>query len=143
MRFSEQMKWRQALAAMVILAGAGLAAAQQLPQGDTVKKLLAERSCVGCNLAGAVLTPSDLSGVNLTGANLFEANLYFANFEKANLGGANLVNANLSKARLKDANLAGADLTGANLFAATDVNFSGTTTTAATTCPDGAAGPCR
>lgn len=142
MRFSGQMKWRQALAAMVILAGVGVAA-QQIPQGDVVKKLLAERACIGCNLAGVVLTPANLEAVNLTGANLFEANLYFANFEKANLGGANLVNANLSKARLKDANLAGADLTGANLFAATDVNFSGTTTTATTTCPDGAAGPCR
>lgn len=144
MRFSGQLKWRQALAAFVILSGAGVAAQQAVvPQSDAVKTLLAARACVGCNLAGMVLTPAKLAGVDLTAANLFEANLYFADFEKANLGGANLVNANLSKARFKDANLVGADLSGANLFAATDVNFEGTKTTSATTCPDGTAGPCR
>lgn len=146
MMFYRQLKWRQALAAVVMMSSVGVAAQQvatAVPQSDAVKTLLAERACVGCNLAGAVLTPADLTGVNLTGANMFEANLYFANLEKANLGGANLVNANLGKARLKDANLAGADLTGANLLAATDVNLDGATTTATTTCPDGAAGPCR
>lgn len=141
---SSRSKVQLALAALVVLAGVGLAAQQATaPQTDPVKQLLEQRSCVGCNLAGVVLTPAKLEGVDLTGANLFEANLYFADLQKAKLGGANLVNANLGKAQLKDATLAGADLTGANLQYATDVNFAGATTTSTTTCPDGTAGPCR
>lgn len=145
MKFSAQfgqVKWLQVLGLLVVT-GAGVAAQQTAPQSDALKKLLADRTCVGCNLAGIALTPAKLAGVNLTAANLFEANLYFADFEKANLSGASFVNANLSKARFKDATVDGADFSGANLFAATDLNFARTTTTSATTCPDGAAGPCR
>jgi uncharacterized protein YjbI with pentapeptide repeats len=116
--------------------------AQQPPQSDEVKRLLATRSCADCFLANSPLTAADLEGAVLTGANLFEATLYFANLEKANLTNATLVGANLRKARLKDATLTGADLTGADLTWATDANFSGAITTATTTCPGGTAGPC-
>ena len=126
---------------LVVLQSVG-AGAQQPPQSDEVKRLLATRSCAGCFLASAPLTAADLESAVLNGANLFEANLYFTNLEKANLTNANLVGANLRKARLKDATLTGADLTGADLTWAADANFTGAITTATTTCPGGTAGPC-
>lgn len=126
-----------ALAAVVVTVGAQAPALL-----DNVKKLLADKACVGCFLAEASLSAAALEGADLTGANLFEANLYFANLAKANLTNAQLGKANLRKARLKGAILTGADLTGADLHWATDADFTGAITTATTTCPNGAAGPC-
>jgi hypothetical protein len=129
-------------AAVAVVGSLATLAAQQAPV-DPVKQLRDTKVCPSCFLAEASLTAADLKGANLIGANLFEANLYYTNLENADLTGAMLGKANLRKARLKGANLSGADLTGANLWMATDVNFEGATTTSATTCPDGTAGPCR
>lgn len=137
------MRWSVATVAgaIVALASAGVAA-QQAPQSDEVRQLLATRACASCFLAKASLSAAKLEGVNLQGANLFEANLYFADLTTADLTNAKLAGANLRKARLKDANLTGADLAGADLTWATDANFTGAITTATTKCPSGTPGPC-
>lgn len=135
------MKQIGLIGAGVVLLASGIAA-QQAPQSDEVKQLLATRACADCFLAGASLSAARLEGANLQGANLFEANLYFADLTKANLTNAKLGGANLRKAQLKDATLTGADFTGADLTWAADANLAGAITTSTTTCPGGTAGPC-
>lgn len=80
---------------------------------DHVKQLKETRICKNCDLRGA-----DLTGLDLYGAQLQEADL--------------------EGAVLTDTNLALANLRGAN-----GVNFAGAKTDKRTTCPDGAAGPCK
>ena len=97
---------------------------------DDMAKLINDRACAGCDLAGANLYSYDLQGADLSSANLAEAafqgsNLGFAtltnaNLEQANLAlvklnGADLKGAKLGKANLYGADLAGADLAGADL----------------------------
>ncbi len=78
-------------------------------------KILDDKECRGCDLAGKNLAGIKLKGAELQGANLAGANLFQTNLENANLKGANLSGANLELADLEDADLEGADLTGARL----------------------------
>ncbi|HEY9649725.1 MAG TPA: serine/threonine-protein kinase [Coleofasciculaceae cyanobacterium] len=107
---------------------------------ETIKRLLMNRRCSGCDLrhtmlGGANLWSAGLMDANLEGADLRSTNLWAANLERANLKGvtltdanllganlkntdlsrANLRNANLKSVNLRNANLAGADLRGSNL----------------------------
>jgi uncharacterized protein YjbI with pentapeptide repeats len=75
-----------------------------------LQQLLSTKQCSFCDLSGAGLVQSNLSGARLSGANLVGANL-----SQANLSGADLSGANLSGASLFGANLMGANLNGANL----------------------------
>lgn len=80
---------------------------------EQIKQLLATNECQNCDLRGAGLVQTNLSGAILRGANLSGANL-----SRANLSGANLSGANLHGASLFGANLSGANLNAANLHAA-------------------------
>jgi uncharacterized protein YjbI with pentapeptide repeats len=105
---------------------------QAIAQGatgqDALNQLRSTKQCPGCNLQGAKLKRTDLSGANLSNANLTRAEL-----EKANLSNANLSGANLTKADLEDAILSGANLQNANLTRADleDANFTGANITGA------------
>ncbi len=61
--------------------------------------------CPGMDLAGVIVSDSDLRGANFSGANLTNADLRHAD----------LRDADLKRANLKDADLTGADLRGADL----------------------------
>ena len=78
-------------------------------------KMLDDRECPGCDLAGKDMEGVKLKGAELQGANLAGARLVRTNLRNANLKGANLSGANLEGADLEDANLEGADLSGARL----------------------------
>lgn len=58
--------------------------------GDNINVLITTNSCVGCDLAYAVLWGADLRGANLSGADLKDANLTGANLSNADLTGADL-----------------------------------------------------
>ena len=79
----------------------------------SVRQLLEENSCPGCDLAGAILHRGNFSGANLEGANLAGAQLNLANLSEANLKNANLQGASLGGTDLNGADLTGANLTGA------------------------------
>lgn len=115
------------LSGLLMASGLFLGTAQASDPAD-VARLKANRSCPLCDLSGEDLSGAQLSKADLSGANLTTAKLY-----KANLTGATL----------KDATLVGADLSGANLTGAIDLNLTGATTDAKTTCVDGTAGPCK
>ena len=92
-----------------------IAIAAQAANPQHVRQLLATKQCPNCDLSGAGLVMSDLSGAdlrgaNLTGANLSRANLNGADLRDANLSGAGLFGANLNGAKLNRVNLLGADL---------------------------------
>ena len=70
-------------------------AALAFNQAD-VDRLLADRSCPGGDLKGAILRNEDLTEANLDGADLSYANLNGAVLEKASLKGANLIRVTLS-----------------------------------------------
>lgn len=140
MRLTLSLSRHVVLATLIIAAGAVISAQEY---SEAVKRLLAERVCVGCTFTGEMMSAAKLGGVNLKDSALGGANLYFADLKKSNLTNAFLRNANLRKAQLDEAVLTGADLDGADLTHATGANFAGAVTTASTTCPDGAAGPCR
>lgn len=129
------------MAAALLAMTLGVSASQEY--SHAVKRLIAERACVGCTFTGEMMSAAKLEGVNLKDSSLGEANLYFADLRKANLTNTFLRNANLRKVQLEEAILTGADLDGADLTHATGANFAGALTTASTTCPDGAPGPCR
>ncbi len=78
------------------------------------RQLLATKQCQGCDLSGAGLVLTNLSGANLSGANLSGANLSRANLSGADLTGANLVGVSLYGANLTGAKLAGAQIAGAD-----------------------------
>lgn len=78
------------------------------------RQLLATKQCQSCDLSGAGLVLTNLSGANLSGANLSGANLSRANLSGADLTGANLVGASLFGANLTGAKLAGAQIAGAD-----------------------------
>ena len=75
------------------------------------KKLMALRSCIGCDLKEAHLAMRNLRFANLALADLTGAHLWEADLTGANFGGANLQQADLT-----GANLTGANLNGAQLF---------------------------
>ena len=87
---------------------------------DQLRRFLATKVCINCDLRQANLTNTQLSGAilrqtNLKKANLRGADLSFANLRDVNLKQADLTNANLSSAVLRNVNLDGAILTGAQL----------------------------
>ncbi len=85
---------------------------------ENVEKLLATKSCPGCDLSAAILNRLDLSEANLQGANLSMAKLYLTDLSQANLSEANLQGAEFGGADLAGADLRGADLAEAKFFGA-------------------------
>ncbi|MEO1003203.1 MAG: pentapeptide repeat-containing protein [Cyanobacteria bacterium J06638_7] len=87
-------------------------AAQPAPArgAEALILLLEQRSCLGCDLAGADLVHAQLADADLSGARLQRANL-----GQARLDGARLSGADLSFTTLLGASLRGADLRGARL----------------------------
>jgi uncharacterized protein YjbI with pentapeptide repeats len=90
---------------------------------EQTQQLIDTKVCQRCDLSGAGLVYTNLTGVDLTEAlltqaNLSRANLSLANLQGANLAGASLFNANLTGANLSQADLQGADLRGAILTGA-------------------------
>lgn len=110
----------------VLLAGA-IAVPVLADNPDHRERLGMTGSCVDCDFTNA-----DLSGLNATG-----------NLSGSRFDGSKLYKANFKGANLKGASFAGADLTGANFTDALEANFQGASTDDTTTCPTGAAGPCR
>lgn len=101
------------LATAVLLTSICLADPALSASSENTRQLLATKECQSCDLSGAGLVLTNLSGANLSGANLSGANL-----SRANLSGADLSNANLNGASLFGANLSGAKLSGADLSVA-------------------------
>lgn len=100
-------------------------------------------------LLGAYLrltTPSpsqvsaNMQGADLSGIDMYRLVADGVDFTQADLGGSVLRYASLLGASLSGANLDGADLAYVSVDAGT--SFVGAITSASTTCPDGAAGPC-
>ena len=96
----------------------GAVAAAHAFDPSAVDSLRNNNHCAKCDLSGADLGGTDLTGAGLAGADLSAADLRKALLIGANLSGANLRKADLGGALLEDADLAGADLTGAKLTAA-------------------------
>jgi uncharacterized protein YjbI with pentapeptide repeats len=92
------------------------------------KTLRTTRQCAGCDLRNA-----NLGGFQGQNADLINADLTDATFYGGNLRGANLTGAILDRTNLEMVDLTGAK--GATLATAI--------TDSRTTCPDGAAGPCK
>ncbi|NJM22232.1 MAG: hypothetical protein HC836_39480 [Richelia sp. RM2_1_2] len=109
------MKNQFAIAIVVLVSTFSLSTTAQAAKSEDVRQLLATKNCQNCDLSGAGLVMSDLSGAdlrgaNLSGANLSRANLSGADLRDADLSGASLFGANLSSAKLSGVNLLGADL---------------------------------
>lgn len=139
---SVENRFALAVAAVVAVAGVHVLRAQDAQ--DTLReRLLSTKACAGCELAGADFSGKDLRGADLHNAALAKARFYRANLSKANLNGADLSGAVLTFADLSEAVIGTADLSGANLVGAIGADLSQATTTAATVCPGGQAGPCR
>ena len=116
------MKKRVGIIACCVLLIGGATPLMAAPPGnvrpvvrENFQKLIKDRRCPNCDLAGIDLTRVNLSGVNLEGANLAGARLFLADLSGANLKGANLQAASLGGADLANADLTGANLTGAVL----------------------------
>lgn len=99
-------------------------------QLDNWARLLDEKRCYGCNLAGLDLSHENLKKADLEKADLSGCNLEKADLRRANLKGALLVGANLRGANLKGADLYRADLTDADLTGAKqkDISLDGAVT---------------
>jgi tetratricopeptide (TPR) repeat protein len=82
---------------------------------DHMRQLLSTKQCPGCDLSGAGLVLTNLTGANLAGANFSRANLSQSNLTSANLQGARLAGASLTGTNLGGADLMGADLRNADL----------------------------
>ncbi|MEM7715066.1 MAG: pentapeptide repeat-containing protein [Cyanobacteria bacterium P01_A01_bin.68] len=109
------MKNQLFIATILFFSGFGFTSSAQAANSEHVRQLLATKQCPNCDLSGAGLVMSDLSGAdlrgaNLSGANLSRANLNGADLRDANLSGAGLFGANLNGAKLSRVNLNGADL---------------------------------
>lgn len=132
---------------MVAIAALGAVAtlAAQGPEGQALRaKVLATKTCAGCDLSGVMFVKgADLKGANLSGAKLIGAGFYGVDLTNANLQGADLSNAILTSADLSNANLGGANLSGANLAHAKGASLAAAITDGRTTCPGGEAGPCQ
>jgi len=107
------MKNQFAIAIVLLVSTFSFSTTAQAAKSEDVRQLLATKNCQNCDLSGAGLVMSDLSGADLRGANLSGANL-----SRANLSGADLRDADLSGAGLFGANLSGAKLAGVNLLGA-------------------------
>lgn len=87
------------------------------PPGGTeaLIRLLEQRRCPGCDLAGADLVHAQLEDADLSGSRLQRANLGQARLDGARLGGADLSFTSLMGASLRGADLRGARLEGTDL----------------------------
>ncbi len=105
----------------LLLGGTGAAsyaADSGSPRAEVQKnfdQLVKNKSCPGCDLAGAVLNRLDLRRANLEGANLAGARIQLADLSHSNLRNANLQGARLGGTDFAEADLRGANLTGAVL----------------------------
>jgi len=109
------MKNQLFIATILFFSSFGFTSPAKAANSEHVRQLLATKQCPNCDLSGAGLVMSDLSGAdlrgaNLSGANLSRANLNGADLRDANLSGAGLFGANLNGAKLSRVNLNGADL---------------------------------
>jgi len=96
------------------------------------ERLLATKTCPGCDLSRTNLAGACLSGSNLRGATLKGADLSVADLSRADLRDADLSNASLYRANLVGADLRGAKVTGVHLLFA---DVSGALWTDGRTCP--------
>ena len=99
-----------ALALLALLVQPGAAAAS-----EALMRLLEQKRCPRCDLAGADLVHAQLEDADLRGAALQRANLGQARLDGARLGGANLSFTSLLGASLRGADLRGARLEGTDL----------------------------
>lgn len=74
-------------------------------ESEDYQRVLATKSCEGCDLSGADLSFLNLAGADLRGANLQGADLSSTNLTNANLEGTDLTGAILTNTVLTDANL--------------------------------------
>lgn len=93
-------------------------AAPSVTAKENLKKLIATRSCPGCDLSGLNLNRMDLSSTNLEGADLSMSTFFLTNLSYANLKKTILNGAVFGGADLGDADLTGADLRGVSLDSA-------------------------
>jgi len=138
-RLMSRLPLMMSLVALVLVTGAVVTAENKADRA----RLLETRACSGCDLTGTNLSPYDLTGISAPSALMSGAILYRSTLKDADLRGADLSRANLRGANLTNAKLAGANLDGADLSEAVGANLALTTTTAATKCPNGSAGPCQ
>jgi len=126
------MKKSRVQVRMIAMLGAALVLAAlrfaDAADPDHVARFRNTHQCAGCDLSSAPLGGIKAPNAKLTNANLTDANLY----------GARLPGADLTGAVLDGANLEMADLSGA-----VGAVLAGARTDKRTTCPDGAAGPCK
>ncbi len=90
-------------------------AAESAAAKANLEKLLATKSCRGCDLAGLILNRLDLVDADLEGADLSLAKLSLTNLTRANLKNTNLRGTVFGGTDLSDADLRGADLRGTSL----------------------------
>ena len=119
---------RLLLISALVLGLSAVVLAVETPDPEQVKQFKETGSCKNCDLRDEVIGFVNAEGGDLTNSDLRGAFLY--------------------KSLLKDADLTGAllaftDLRGANLRGAKGANLEGAITSEFTTCPDGAAGPCK
>lgn len=85
---------------------------------ENLKKLIATKSCPGCDLSGLNFNRMDLSKTNLEGADLSMSTFFLTNLSYANLKNTTMNGAVFGGADLGDADLTGADLRGVSLDSA-------------------------
>lgn len=93
-------------------------AAPSVTAKENLKKLIATKSCPGCDLSGLNFNRMDLSKSNLEGADLSMSTFFLTNLSYANLKSTILSGAVFGGADLGDADLTGADLRGVSLDSA-------------------------
>jgi uncharacterized protein YjbI with pentapeptide repeats len=133
------MKFR-ILASVVALTTAVASTPANAEDLSHINQLLSTKQCPLCDLSGAGLVMTNLSGANLRNANLVNANLSRVNLAGADLTGANLTGASLYGANLSGANLSNTNLSGIDLRNAYLVNVNLTGTSLATAYVEGAIG---
>lgn len=93
-------------------------AAPSVTAKENLARLVATRSCLGCDLTGLNFNRMDLSKVNLEEADLSMSTFFLTNLSYANLKNTTLNGAVFGGADLGDADLTGADLRGVSLDSA-------------------------
>ena len=93
-------------------------AAPSVTAKENLKKLIATKSCLGCDLSGLNFNRMDLSKTNLEGADLSMSTFFLTNLSYANLKNTTMNGAVFGGADLGDADLTGADLRGVSLDSA-------------------------
>ncbi|MGB5133544.1 MAG: pentapeptide repeat-containing protein [Prochlorococcaceae cyanobacterium] len=122
---SHLVRGANGFAAPLVLAAAAVAASATAPPPahagtppsgtEALIRLLEQRRCPGCDLAGADLVHAQLADADLSGSLLQRANLGQARLDGARLGGADLSFTSLMGASLRGADLRGARLEGTDL----------------------------